>query len=551
MAPVRRLHALLSSPDAAIKVARMPVQDIALLIAQVGLADAVELVGLATPDQIQRVVDIDVWDRDEIDIRRYGEWLEVLLSAKGEDAVKSLRGMDPEPLLYYFRRYIRIHLAEDEERSEAEKLRLEALDLVKSPDDLFLIEFVDQDEPLRDFILATLQRLYTLDLEFSRWLMMSLHAVLPTVILEAAYRIRTGRVEELGFLEREDALSVYQPLRADQYEKPFPSVHEDLTHSVPLPVPSSLIRGAPGTLLSRALEISAARRETDAVERGIMHLTNKVLAAEQVPFRQWERIVDTMRRVRGILDIGLALEAGDDPRRAASLLEDVHPEWIFRRGFTPIALLARRASALVEAMRRKVGGRLPVAAEPPYDEVLVALTMNPPHCALQIVSPAEGGVEPFSSLEQVRRCEEVLAEIEHALRFILDDLAWHPVSIEKLEAALAFQKRALSAEGILMTCVARSLLDGDMRLDPLNEEELARLIQSAFEGGAAPGMLRAMKPEVEARVLASAPDDDEGLHAFVRRGLDAFRDAYGALPAHPLDDLRMAGGPVYLLPSQS
>src|SRR5690349_4650161 len=77
----RRADALLSEPDAAQLVPRLPVQELYYAIKEVGLADAQELVALASPEQVRGFLDLDVWQRDQLDVERMNEWLEALVEA--------------------------------------------------------------------------------------------------------------------------------------------------------------------------------------------------------------------------------------------------------------------------------------------------------------------------------------------------------------------------------------------------------------------------------------------------------------------------------------
>ena len=68
----RRADALISEPDAAQLVPQVPVQDLYYAIKEVGIADAYEVVALATPEQVRGFLDLDVWERDTIDEKRIG-----------------------------------------------------------------------------------------------------------------------------------------------------------------------------------------------------------------------------------------------------------------------------------------------------------------------------------------------------------------------------------------------------------------------------------------------------------------------------------------------
>src|SRR6188768_3080146 len=90
----RRVDALLLQPDAAQLIPQIPVQDLYYAIKEVGLADAQDLVALATPDQLRGFVGLDVWGGDQLDETRLNEWLEVLVQIGFEKLGEVLDALD-------------------------------------------------------------------------------------------------------------------------------------------------------------------------------------------------------------------------------------------------------------------------------------------------------------------------------------------------------------------------------------------------------------------------------------------------------------------------
>src|SRR6478735_4842743 len=92
----RKADAILSEPDAEKLVPTLPVQELYYAIKEVGLADAGDLVALATPAQIQGFVDLDVWERDHLDVPRLNAWIESLTEAGYEKLGQVIEELDPE-----------------------------------------------------------------------------------------------------------------------------------------------------------------------------------------------------------------------------------------------------------------------------------------------------------------------------------------------------------------------------------------------------------------------------------------------------------------------
>ena len=91
---------ILSTPHLARVVPRLQPELIHRVIQQCGLEDSSEFVALATPEQLERVFDLDLWRaarpgrNEEFDADRFGVWLEVLAEAGADVAARKLAEMD-------------------------------------------------------------------------------------------------------------------------------------------------------------------------------------------------------------------------------------------------------------------------------------------------------------------------------------------------------------------------------------------------------------------------------------------------------------------------
>lgn len=94
------LDRLLSTPDLAKAVPYLQPEVLHRVIQTCGLEDAAEFVALATPAQLARVLDLDVWrahapGADEaFDVERFGVWLEVLMQTGAAVAADKLTGLE-------------------------------------------------------------------------------------------------------------------------------------------------------------------------------------------------------------------------------------------------------------------------------------------------------------------------------------------------------------------------------------------------------------------------------------------------------------------------
>jgi hypothetical protein len=92
----KRVDALLSADDPAAAVAALSVTELYFLIKEVGFADSYELVALATSDQIRGCLDLDIWERDQVQLEAVAPWLMALMDGGFERLGQVWEQLDPE-----------------------------------------------------------------------------------------------------------------------------------------------------------------------------------------------------------------------------------------------------------------------------------------------------------------------------------------------------------------------------------------------------------------------------------------------------------------------
>src|SRR5205814_9857023 len=103
------LERLLITPDLPKIVPRLQPEILHRVIQTCGLEDCAELLALATPAQLSRVIDADVWrGEDAFDPERFGLWLTVLLETGAAVAAEKLAGLDVDLVIAGLAHHIRV-----------------------------------------------------------------------------------------------------------------------------------------------------------------------------------------------------------------------------------------------------------------------------------------------------------------------------------------------------------------------------------------------------------------------------------------------------------
>ena len=100
--PRRLLDRILNEPRLAQVVPRLQPEVLHRVIQHYGLEECGELVTLATPQQLARVLDLDLWRTErpgldeQVDADRFGVWLEVMAESGVAIAAATLAAIDPD-----------------------------------------------------------------------------------------------------------------------------------------------------------------------------------------------------------------------------------------------------------------------------------------------------------------------------------------------------------------------------------------------------------------------------------------------------------------------
>jgi hypothetical protein len=112
------LHRLLDTPHLAQVVPRLPPDVLHRVIERCGLEDCGEIVALATPAQVARVLDLDLWRSpsagldEQFDAERFGVWIEVLVEQGADVAARTVAGLDTDLVAAGLAQHARIfHIA--------------------------------------------------------------------------------------------------------------------------------------------------------------------------------------------------------------------------------------------------------------------------------------------------------------------------------------------------------------------------------------------------------------------------------------------------------
>jgi len=490
LSPRKRVDYLISRPDCAGILARLPVQDIFELVKEVGVADCMELLELAPHKVLQGFVDLGVWNRDRLDPRLLASFYTALFHANPDKAADKVLLMDLELVTLFLKLHTRVIEIVDGISDE------DVDDYVTMPDNKAKIAFVDppglpedEGDPFglgdkgrrlaRHAARQLTEALVRKDPAAASKFFDNVRYELPSQLEEEALRWRAGRLEDLGFPPREEALAVLQYVDPDVGALPLPAPplpsHEEDEADLALTLFVEPDEDAREPFISAGLA-AMTPDELTRTKREMVALANRVSVARAAPPSETDALQAVVRETRTMVDLGLAYRAQGDLARAPELLRTTALQAFFQIGNSLTLKLQRQAQKLVRPERgtaRELAGML----DAPGGLALAALLGKQPAFFTGLSKPGELQTRQFATLEDLAVGARSLAESAFRLALGFDVLG---VSREELKGAALTGTNLgdageLTLEILFTTALAHVAAGGELSAQPLGVTELQRV----------------------------------------------------------------------------
>lgn len=378
----QRMDRILAAPEARELARALPEQELYWLMKEIGEADAMELWELASPEQRNFVLDMELWDKWNFNAEKSYQWLGHLLEAGEAVVVEQLPHLDLELLLLMLEKEISVgggigELLPDDERT---------FDWDHSFDNIYFITFRNGKHART--VGGFLDIVYRANHELYLGIMEGIKNEVETELEELAFRFRSGRLADLGFPEQEEAQSLYG--RIDPASFALEGGKELFAAAIPPCLPA--LPGTADSLLNRLL----ARTGSDVIRQELTYLVNSALVADGAALHDREAMQVVLERVHGYLNIALEFLARNDEERAAAILAGERLKRLFQLGFSIVMDLGKEA-------------RLLASDDYATGKALRALHATPPRYYRAFDPDGVDGFREFREMADVERVRKLLA----------------------------------------------------------------------------------------------------------------------------------------------
>ncbi|RPH50222.1 MAG: hypothetical protein EHM85_11175 [Desulfobacteraceae bacterium] len=348
LSPEKALNRIFEAKHPAALIHSFPETDFYFLINDIGISDAFEILALASEKQWEYILDIELWEKDRIDMNSVSMWLDILFQAAPARFVKWAIEKQTEFIEYYLYKNIKVAVREHDEDPSALGKDLVTIDdifYIRITDDYYEPDEYDAEteggafrDKREEFIKKMLASIAEYDYGIYRNMLFETMTVLPAEMEEEFYRLRNVRLEEKGFLSFYEAAGVYAPLKPEKLagRKKMAKRRDENASLMPVPLyPFGMLKE--DNLFAISLKKIEPGDTLNNLQAEFAALCNRIISADQKTIKSRDELTEIVKKACGYLSIGLGRMTAEgkkpDINHTAALIEKFHLENIFRTGF--------------------------------------------------------------------------------------------------------------------------------------------------------------------------------------------------------------------------
>jgi len=469
LAPWEKRHEIiLMSHQSRELVRSMPVEELFWTIKAIGTQDAIHILGLATPEQLQFFLDLDLWYKDKLRPEKVAAWL-LLLSETEPDALSAWILFNSSKDQWLIPAMLRLFITVQK--------RPDDMDIQEAKDVLppFTIDnnyFIGFKKPELQSIAANLlYKLLEISPDLYRNVLETILTETPTENLEYAYNLRKARLSDWGIPDYYDSLDIYAKLMPDQVRKvdlTEPETTPEDMPAIPPFIPTLYMEDYP--FLHSALQEIVG---TTAMERVLWEwagAANKLLMADLVDLDDPDVLKETLFKASALLNLGLEIMHHLYGDGAGTILKQSVIEDLVRVANTAVWSLVDRLKELIN--KAIIPADLSYIPEE-YIDFLKGLLAERPGLPVS----GKEKFKPFASVSELEKIQDILDIVETLAKAI----SAIPPEWKKWDYSIAWEQTNLlspkpfSFDKALLTAFANKALGHGLVIAPLDEKELKKL----------------------------------------------------------------------------
>ncbi len=382
--PKEKVELILGDPDAKKLTRAMQPQELYWLFKEIGAPDAMELMGMATPRQCVFILDMELWRGWTFLEDKAVEYLGYILKGSEDHFLELLPHLDFNLLSLLLGREIIVAGGIGDLNTQEERLT----DWDHTFDDVFLIKF--KNPAHAQVIGSFLELVCRFDNPLYTALMESVSAEIDIESEEECYRMKSGRLADLGFPPHDEALEIYSRINPATFT---PGRNKELLQTCEATtLPVTFLTGK--MFLERVILLM----DSELFPMELIYLINTALVADQAHLSDTENMKSVVERVYGYLNIALEYLSQGDETKGAEILSGEYLKSLFQLGFSIVLGLKFRADKVTDSSYAT-------------GKALSGLKSARPLYYRGLDSDAIDGYREFREIQDVKKMSDFLTEL--------------------------------------------------------------------------------------------------------------------------------------------
>lgn len=467
-----RMDMILMADDAKALVQALPEEEIYWTIKERGRSDSLAIISRTSHAQFQYMIDVDCWNRDEIDFGNIAEWYILLGKCNETKVVEWFEHADERFLISTLKRFMGVSKIESETDilEEYEEMPNDTFDNV------YYFQFADDESRL--VLMPLLNVLYRYDSSLFYSLIEGILFEFTAESDEDAFRWRQSRIGEKGFPDIDEALAVYQLIS----DRELGNIKKTLVYE-------GISGGGVRSGIRYLMEIdqaptffaSALRHLPDEnvlydVQKSIVTLANKIIMADCLEIRDMDDQKRAVRKVENYINIGLEILTDEDIDRAPDVLEKVHPGELFRIGYSAGLKLKNSLKTAINDH----GETLLTSADPLTAEVISGLLKTRPKYYEGLDETGLIDFRDFQTVYEIRRSLQIVRRHVFSFQMLTESMGIDPDTFSRA-AALPDVNAGVSCMSVFNTLVVNNACKGTFKADGVGLDDVRAFIEKGFD----------------------------------------------------------------------
>lgn len=329
-------------------VSQIPAVEIWFTIKRLTPHDSLDLIRYTTPEQLQVILDIELWKKDRLDQSMMCEWAGIIAACGIEKVMEWFSKCDFDQIIWFFRENVVVYKREEKDIDPMDAVDWPREEAPITYEGIFYFQVLNQKydgliRHLLEIVAKHDRKIYEAICEACIW-------DISSVREEEAYEVRERRLAEHGFPTFDEAISIYSPLSPARFKtikkRQRPSKTE-IAPKYPLAVMGDKI-----LFINRVMGELGELAEGEFLKE-LAVIANKIQIADGGEINP-EGLGDALVKAIGYSNIGLETLSGGDLKTAVSLVEEYWLMNIFQVGLGEVMKLAGEAKKFFDKSRLDV-----------------------------------------------------------------------------------------------------------------------------------------------------------------------------------------------------